>query len=94
MYNDKLYIPEYENENNIFYFVREPSLKSYANDEIDDYVKYLKFMEGSANTITLENYCYEGILILDGSFTIPVDYYNLIKIGNCDKKINTIDNRI
>ena len=26
MYDDKLYVPEYENENSFFYFVREPSI--------------------------------------------------------------------
>jgi hypothetical protein len=80
-------MPSYENKNSIFYFVREPSFKSGITDE-NEFIDYMKYMEGSAKFIQLENFCYEGILILDGSFSIPVDYNKKIKIsiGNCTIK--------
>jgi len=90
MYNDKLYVPEYENENSIFYFVREPGFKKMKENQIDDYVNYLNFMEGTAKSIELENFCYEGILILDGSFMIPIDYNEKINISIGKNKIKTI----
>lgn len=95
MYNDKLFIPDYKDENSIFYFIREPSLRTYKGDEndkvkIEEYADYLNFMEGTANKISLESHCYEGVLILDGSFTIPVDYNDKIKIEVGDKEITTI----
>ncbi len=96
MYNDKLYIPEHENENKIFYFVREPGFRKYDHDKSEgdsnvmhDYVDYLTFMEGTAEVITLESFCFEGVLILDGSFTIPVSYNDVMKIKIGDNKIRT-----
>jgi nicotinamide riboside kinase len=94
MYQDKIYMPNYENENSIFYFVREPSLK--PNKGIDDmeYIEYMKYMEGSAKKIEMENYCFEGVLILDGSFLIPVDYNKTITISIGDCKIKTCEKLI
>jgi hypothetical protein len=83
-------MPNYENENSIFYFVREPSLRPSFNQTPDEYAEYLKFMEGSAKLVTLKNYCFEGVLILDGSFSIPVSYNSLISVKVGDKKLKTI----
>jgi hypothetical protein len=95
MYSDnKLYMPQFEgsSEDSIFYFVREANIRSLKeNCEINEYEKYLNFMEGSAKSIELENFCYEGNLIVDGSFTIPVDYNQKITISVGDKKIKTFD---
>jgi hypothetical protein len=96
MYNEKLYMPQYENENSIFYFIREPSLRRFGNgngnDNINEHINYLNFMEGTAKLITLDNFCYEGILILDGSFEVPLEYNDKIKILIGDKKIKTLGN--
>lgn len=88
MFNNKIYIPEYKNENSIFYFVREPGLNPVKYPE---YVQYLNFMEGVAKTINLSNYNYDGVLILDGSFPIHLNYNEQIKICVGDSKINTIN---
>lgn len=90
LYNNKIYIPEHKDTNSIFFFVREPGL-SQGNRTEEEYIRYLGFMEGSADKITLENYCYEGILILDGSFTVPIEYNEKIEIRLSDKIIKTID---
>ncbi len=83
-------MPNYENENSIFYFIREPSLKPNINLTSDEYSEYLKFMEGSSKFINIKNYCFEGVLILDGSFSIPVFYNDLISVKVGDKKLKTI----
>ncbi len=51
----------------------------------------MNFFEGSAKCIEIQNYCYEGNLIVDGSFTIPVDYNDKIKIRLGVHKIITFD---
>lgn len=91
LYNNEVYIPTYDNENSIFYFVREPGIRKFkdAIDE-DEYLEYLKFMEGSSNSLKIRNYCYEGILILDGTFTIPVKYDDLLTVKIGDYKIKTL----
>jgi hypothetical protein len=91
MYDEKLYVPEYENENSIFYFVREPSINKMKDIiHLKKYEEYLNFMEGTARSIHLDNFCYEGILILDGSFTIPITYNEKIKISIGNNRIKTI----
>lgn len=90
MYKQKIFLPNYENENSIFYFVREPNLKPNKGLTVDQYDKYLNFMEGAAKTISINNYCFEGTLILDGSFSIPVSYNDIISVKVGDKKLKTI----
>lgn len=90
LYNNKVYINNYENENSIFYFVREPAIKNINNfSNEQEYLEYLKFMEGSVKMLKIKNYCYEGILILDGTFTIPVTYNDLINIRIGENKVKT-----
>jgi hypothetical protein len=91
LYNNEVYIPTYDNENSIFYFVREPGISNFKDwKNEDEYLEYLKFMEGSANSLKIRNYCYEGVLILDGTFTIPLNYDDLIKVRIGDYKIKTL----
>jgi hypothetical protein len=91
MYEEKIYMPNYDNENSIFYFIREPSLKPSKGVEESEYIEYLKYMEGSAKSIELQNFCFEGVLILDGSFEIPVDYNQKIKISIGNNMIKTCE---
>jgi len=91
LYNNEVYIPTYDNENSIFYFVREPGIRTFKdNINEDEYLEYLKFMEGSSNSLKIKNYCYEGVLILDGTFTIPLNYDDLLKVEIGDNKIKTL----
>lgn len=92
LYNNKVYIPSYDNENAIFYFVREPAIRRSSNfTNEQEYSDYLKFMEGSANNLKIRNFCYEGILILDGTFTVPVMYNDTINISIGENKVRTLD---
>ena len=92
LYNNKVYIPSNDNENSIFYFVREPAIRKRSNfTNLQDYSEYLKFMEGSAKSLKIKNFCYEGILILDGTFTVPVLYNDLINISVGENKVRTLD---
>lgn len=91
LYKNKVYIPNSENENSIFYFVREPgikNIKSFSSEQ--EYIDYLKFMEGSVKMLKITNFCYEGILILDGTFTIPVKHDDVIKVKIGDDKVKTL----
>jgi hypothetical protein len=82
LFNNKIYIPNYEHDNSIFYFVREPSIRPFNENmiNVDEYIKYLHFMEGSAKKIKLKNFCFEGMLIMDGSFSIPLVYDEELEI--------------
>ena len=92
LYNNKVYIPQYDNENSIFYFVREPAIKRISNFTSEqDYSEYLKFMEGSAKSLKIRNFCYEGVLILDGTFTVPLTYNDQINISVGENKVRTLD---
>jgi hypothetical protein len=91
MYNENN-IPKHEDTNSVFYFIREPNLKPFNNGSIHEYIDYLHLMEGSANSISLENFCYEGCLILDGSFEISVNYNDIVKIQISNEKISTFNN--
>jgi len=92
LYNNKVYIPNYDNENSIFYFVREPGIGKINNFPSEpDYLEYLKFMEGSAKSLKIRNFCYEAVLILDGTFTVPVTYNDLISISVGENKVRTLD---
>jgi hypothetical protein len=94
LYNNKVYIPENNSENSIFYFVREPAIKSFnssmSKSNLDDYIQYLNFMEGSAKSIKLQNFCFEATLIMDGSFTIPLNYDEHLEISSEDRYIRTL----
>lgn len=90
---NKFYMPKFDTkDDSIFYFIREANVKPFKDSiGIKEYEKYLNFMEGSAKCLEIQNFCYEGNLIVDGSFTIPVDYNEKIKISLGEKKIITFD---
>lgn len=90
MFNEKVYIPDYKNKDSIFYFIREPSIKGYGSC-IGEYEDYLNFFEGSCHTLKLENYCFEGNIILDGSFNVNVNYNEDIEVNISDRKLRTIE---
>jgi NAD kinase len=89
MYRQYCFNSSNNNQDSIFYFVREPSLKSNFPD-VEKHIEYLNFMEGSAKAMSIDNFCYEGILILDGSFTIPVDYNEQLQVIIGNKNIKTL----
>lgn len=92
LYNNKVYIPNYDNENSIFYFVREPAIRKITNfPNEDEYLEYLKSMEGSAKSLKIRNFCYEGVFILDGTFTVPITYNDVINISVGENKVRTLD---
>lgn len=73
-------------KNKIFYYINESSIfrpmKGVPYEEI--YAKY-KLLEGCVDNITLKSFCYEGNLIIDGSFQKTLDYgeeFELSVIGN------------
>lgn len=91
LYNNKVYLSNSDNDNSIFYFVREPGIKNRANFRTEhDYREYLTFMEGSVKSLQIKNFCYEGILILDGTFTIALKHDDTIKIEIGSDKVKTL----
>lgn len=90
MFNDKVYIPDYVDKDSIFYFIREPSIRNPMNYK-GDYEEYLNFFEGNCHKLKIENYCFEGNIILDGSFNIPINYNEDIVVNMSDKKLRTIE---
>ena len=50
LYLQEVYNSEHNDENSIFYFIREPGLKNLQNFPSEkDYAEYLNFMEGTVN---------------------------------------------
>ena len=85
LYND-------ENKNKLFYFISQPTIykpkKEISNEEA--YLKY-KLLEGCVDTIKLKSYCYEGDLIIDGSFEKTLNYGDEIVLSVSNNKLRTIE---
>ena len=92
LFKNRVYVPPENdsNEKEIFYFVREPSMRT-KNVFGQQYIDFLNFMEGKANTIIIDSYCYEGRLVLDGSFKVDVDYDERLEITGGRKNIKTAE---
>jgi len=90
LFKNRVYVPPENdsNEKEIFYFVREPSMRT-KNVFGQQYIDFLNFMEGKANKIIIDSYCYEGRLVLDGSFKVDVDYDERLEITGGIKNIKT-----
>lgn len=89
LYKNKIYLPEHDDDKSIFYFVREPSLQVRKPSQ-EEYISFIKFMEGSAKSVKIESFCYEGVLAIDGSFEFPVSYNDVIDIKVADKSVKTL----
>ena len=57
----------------------------------NEYLDYLNFMEGTAKSIIITNYCYGAILLFDGAYNHEVPYNERIHIRSTDKSVRSID---
>ena len=92
LYDDD-YIPHYENKNSVFFYVREPHISCNLKNSlkiIEDYIKYLKTLEGVTDKLKIQNFGFDSFLILDGFFEVPISYYDSFEISISDKKLRTI----
>lgn len=79
------------NSNKIYYFIREPLLKKPEKFNKEEYDNY-KILDGSSNDMMIKSFCYEGALIVDGSFMKKVDYNEEFYLSIADNKLRTIEN--
>lgn len=78
-----------DDKNKIFYYVREP-MYNYDNKNINEYLKY-KFFEGKVTKLSLKSYCYEGNLIVDGSFVRNLRYGDSFDLSVDDEKLRILE---
>lgn len=78
-----------EDKDKIFYYVREP-MYNYDNKNINEYLKY-KFFEGKVNKLSLKSYCYEGNLIVDGSFVRNLRYGDSFHLSVDEEKLRILE---
>jgi len=91
LYREKIYIPDYQEGNNIYYYVREPGIKFEDKSTKEEYLKYLNFMEGTAQSIVITNYCYGAILLFDGAYSQEIPYNEKIHIKLTDYYVKSIE---
>ena len=87
------YTPPHENPDNIFYHVREPHLTDKLRNiyrDIDDYLNYLKDLEGSTTNIQIQCFGYDCFFIIDGFFEVQIGYNESFYIQTVNKKLRTI----
>jgi hypothetical protein len=89
LFKHKIHLTETKKKDNIYYFIREPNIRINNTNE-EELIKYLELMEGNADKIVFDNHCFQGQLILDGSFEIPLKYNDKIEIKAENNKILTI----
>jgi len=77
-------------DDNLHYLVREPSMRT-KNVFGQKYIDFLNYMEGSSHKIVVDSYCYDGLLVIDGSFKVKVNYDERIEITGGSKTIKTIE---
>ena len=77
-----------ESSDKIFYFVREPLYST--SKHLDDYSK-LKLYEGEVKKIKVKSHCYEGSLIVDGSFVKHLDYNDSFELSIDKQKLRTVN---
>jgi hypothetical protein len=92
MYNDD-YIPETQEKNSVFYYVREPHISINMQNNlkmVQDYIRYLKCLEGVSDRIRLQSFGFDSFFVLDGFFEVPVSYHDIFEVSTSDKKLRTI----
>ena len=57
---------------------------------VEDYLKYLKCLEGVSNKIKLQCFGFDSFFILDGFFEVPVSYHDSFEVSSSDRKLRTI----
>ncbi len=76
--------------NKMYYFIREPIISPPETLNFEEYFKY-KLLEGSVSKIKIKSFCYEGGLIVDGSFVKSVDYNEDFYITLDENQLRTIE---
>ena len=93
LYNS-YYIPDHNNPNSIFYHIREPHISTKLRNSliyIEDYLSFLKDLEGSTEKITIRNQGFDCFFIIDGFFEVSISYNETIQIQTANNKLRTIN---
>ena len=91
LYNED-YVPENTDPGSIFYHIREAHISSKIRNTLknmDDYLVYLKNLEGATNRIKIQNYGFDSFFIIDGFFEVQISYNESFEISTVNKKLRT-----